>query len=410
MLEYEYSNNIKLDKEINISIYRELVRYKIIQKLIKIFIIYVKKLNESYKINLIKLFKYNKIYELIQSWCWTQYDNNTEDSTIPYLKNDDYNFNNFVDTVNFLLKTKLSYNNSVFVLLKKNVSKYLKKSYQNFKNLANINIPLNKIIINDEIILSVMYDDREHKIICSNLLYSRLYNKLKINNLVSIDNYDIYIFCLIFRYSYLDSGNQQLAINSNIKYLFKKCNVNFELYGSAINTISDYYCSLWIDIERYFGSQGNFFEIKINKGVYWCNPPYLEIIMENTSKKIINILNNKNDVAFIITIPVWDIYTKNKELSSITRHVNKHTNQKMHKDYKIYYHLKPFIKDELFIPKFRIPYFNHKQNKKIFACNTYMILVYNNINNNVVQCLHNIFNEIVELDKKDYFINDNVVT
>ena len=48
-----------------------------------------------------------------------------------------------------------------------------------------------------------------------------------------------------------------------IMLLFKSYGVNFELYGSAINALSDNYCSLFYDIEKYFGSKGNFFDIEL---------------------------------------------------------------------------------------------------------------------------------------------------
>jgi hypothetical protein len=39
----------------------------------------------------------------------------------------------------------------------------------------------------------------------------------------NLDNLlDEYIFCLTFRYSYMDSGNQQLAISHYIKDMFRK--------------------------------------------------------------------------------------------------------------------------------------------------------------------------------------------
>lgn len=38
----------------------------------------------------------------------------------------------------------------------------------------------------------------------------------------------------------------------------------FELFASAINTYTNNYCSLFYDIEQYFGSQGNIFNYKIS--------------------------------------------------------------------------------------------------------------------------------------------------
>jgi hypothetical protein len=121
-------------------------------------------------------------------------------------------------------------------------------------------------------------------------LYERLYKKLEKFSNLNPDKYEELIICLIFRYSFIDSNNQQLAINKDIKQLFKNIGVNFELFGSAINVINDYYCSLFIDIEQYFGSKGNFFDIVIKRGIYWCNPPYINMVMSKAAKKIIKCL------------------------------------------------------------------------------------------------------------------------
>jgi hypothetical protein len=218
---------------------------------------------------------------------------------------------------------------------------------------------------------------------------------------------DQYIFCLVFRYSYMDSGNQQLAIHQSIKDMYKKCGVNFELFGSAINTISTNYCSLFYDIEKYFGSNGSFFDIKLDSGIYWCNPPYDDTIMTNTANKLVEFLDSDKEVAFLVTIPIWDVYTQNKMKESNTndlvRNYNTETDSSFHKDFKIYSKLKPYIKDELIIPKHRIPYFNYKKYSNINAVNTYMLIIYKKINPKVAENLHYNFDKIVELDKENFF-------
>ena len=238
-------------------------------------------------------------------------------------------------------------------------------------------------------------------------MFGKEYQVLK-NKEGDLDNIlDQYIFCLTFRYSYMDSGNQQLAINQSIKDMYKKCGVDFELFGSAINTISRHYCSLYYDIEKYFGSKGNFFDLNIEKGVYWCNPPYDDTIMKKTVDKIVNTLETTDDVAFLVTIPIWDIYTQNKmknnNVDTIQRNYNPETNSSDHVDFLIYSKLKPYIKDELVIPKHRIPYFNYKKYSHINAVNTYMLVVYKNLNQNVANNLHLNFDKIIELDKDSYF-------
>jgi len=228
------------------------------------------------------------------------------------------------------------------------------------------------------------------------------------NNFEDLDNYlDQFIFCLVFRYSYMDSGNQQLAINQSIKDIYKKCGVNFELFGSAINTVSTNYCSLFYDIEKYFGSNGNFFDIKLESGVYWCNPPYDDTIMKNTVTRLVEFLESDKEVAFIVTIPIWDILTQNKmkdnNIDGIVRNYNANTTSDQHTDFLIYSKLKPFVKDELIIPKHRIPYFNYRKYSNINAVNTYMLIIYNKINKKVAENLHYNFDKIIELDKDNYF-------
>ena len=224
----------------------------------------------------------------------------------------------------------------------------------------------------------------------------------------NLDNIlDKYIFCLVFRYSYMDSGNQQLAINQSIKDMYKKCGVDFELFGSGINTISRHYCSLYYDVEKYFGSKGNFFDLNIEKGVYWCNPPYDDTIMKRTVDKLVDILESDKEVGFIITIPIWDIYTQNKmklnNTETLERNYNPESKSEDHLDFLIYSKLKPYIKDELVIPKHRIPYFNYKKYSHINAVNTYMLIVYKNLDKNVADNLHLNFDKIVELDKDNFF-------
>ena len=402
-LEYEYKYTDIYTEDV--SIHKEILRYKIIQKIVKIFITEMKKLNKY--VDTTRLYKYNKLIELVQKWCWEQYNNKTQDYVIPYNIDNKYKYNEFVSNINNILKINLDVKNKIYINLDKKLIKYLKKSYNNFKNKEEKIVTLNKTI-QDKIIISCIYDNRDYKINISKDLYDRLIEKYKMYSRKDIEEINKYIFCLVFRYSYLDSVNQQLAINNQIKYLFKEYFINFELFGSAINTISDNYCSLFYDIEKYFGSKGNVFNIKINKGIYWCNPIYDETIMEKIAIKICKILIDNPETAFIITVPIWDKYTqdkiKNEKIKYVCRNYNKDSNIEVHNDFKLYYLLKPYIKDELVIPKFRIPYFNHRLDTYIYAVNTYMLFVYNKINEIYVKDIHNVFSKIIELDKKDYFI------
>lgn len=422
VLIYSYHTNVKDDTKI--SPYREILRYNIIIGLNECFQLKLKELPKNiYDIN--ELFKNDscKLIELINRWCWHQYNKpSCQDYVIPYVKDNDYDYVRFIDDLNYILNVHGTLNaikedDRIINELKKTISDYLEVEYFNYSRRNNNDVSVVKDFVDKKIRLICTYKKNMYHVV----IHSKVYNRLKFKLIIfgkqynimkdyigNLDNLlDQYIFCLVFRYSYMDSGNQQLAINQHIKEMYKKCGVNFELFGSAINTVSMNYCSLFYDIEKYFGSNGNFFDIQLDSGVYWCNPPYDDTIMTNTADKLISILNTDKEIALIITIPIWDVYTqakmKTQNIDKIIRNSNKDTNSSQHTDFQIYSKLKPFIKDELIIPKHRIPYFNYKKFSYINAVNTYMLIVYNNINKNIADSLHNNFTKIIELDGSNFY-------
>ena len=388
MLEYIFEIG-EIDKsKFNISIYREFARYNIIKKIIKIFIIHIKKIGNRHKLDL-KYFLKIKIIPYVQIWCWKQYENPTvKDVVIPYVENNEYNFDEYIEAVNYTFQINLS--KDEFNKLKNNIKIYLKKAYNKFIHLEDNNKLVEKTVDKMDIILT--YNNKSLRIYKD--LYNRLYNKYSMINMNNIKYVNDYIYCLYLRYSYMDADMQQLAIHPNIKKVFKKEGLNFELFGSSINSLSDNYCSLFYDIEKYFGSKGGFFTLKIIQGIYWCNPPYINSIMEECAKKLINTLKINKNVGFLITIPLWDKKTQNLKSKEILINNNKNIDQSEFKDYPIYYLLKPFIKHELIIPKNKIPYFSFKLNKYIYAVDTYILFVYDKLDvtytNNIINNLNNI--------------------
>ena len=129
--------------------------------------------------------------------------------------------------------------------------------------------------------------------------------------------------------------------------------------------------------------------------------------MHNAAKCLVNFLESDKDIAFIVTIPIWDIYTQTKikdnKIDTIVRNYNSETKSDIHNDFSIYSILKPYIKDELIIPKHRIPYFNFKKYVNINAVNSYMLIIYKKINKKVADNLHHNFDKIIELDTDNFF-------
>lgn len=425
LIDYDYKINEKFIL-IDINPIKEILRYNIINGLNSIFSLKIKDLDSNiYNINDLYKNNNNKLNELINKWCWHQYLNEKcLDVVIPYISDNSYEYKMIIYDFNYIFKTLDTENiitdNSLFIVeLKKLISDYLFIEYHNFiENNENNNNFILKEIMDRKIKLICNYNNNTYKVLINIKVYNRLKRRLIINSLKyslllnnfdNIDSYlDNYLFCLLFRYSYLDSGNNQLAINSFIKNIFKESGVNFELFASSINSLSLHYCSLFYDIEKYFGSCGNFFNISLDKGVFWCNPPYDELILSKTADKLYDLLNSDKKLIFIITLPVWDSYTQNlldtKSFDNIIRN-NNDLDPNIFSDFYIYYKLKPFINDELLMPKQRMFYFNYKKYCYINAVNSYMLLVFNKNNNSIndVKPFHDNFNKIIELDSINYF-------
>lgn len=434
--------DIKLVKP---DIYREIYMYKIINELKNIFINYLKSICGEYNSLKRMLDKNNgKIDELIQRWCWHQYNlSDSVHNVIPYVLSGNYDWERFIYDLKYITNMKEMEDfdkRKDFDKFKKRIHNFMIVEYGKYEKLQNKKIivekikdiddlndnglemsPFNNDSFSDRLILKCTIDtDTVYKLVLFNKVYYKLkYKLLKVGKYLDIINKDVsidsqlneIIFCLYLRYSYLDSKNQQLAIIEDIKKMFSSYGVNFELFGSSINTFSDNFCSLFYDLEVFFGSHGNFFDFKPIKGIYWCNPPYDYTIMTNVGKYFSNLLKDNNNIAFLITIPIWDEYTQKfveKQTNSVLDH-NLSLSQDNFKDFELYYLLKPFIKKELIIPKNRIPYFNHRRDIYIYAVNTYLLLVYNdNISDefkNTIDNLHKCFNDIHELEKNNKFIN-----
>ena len=159
----------------------------------------------------------------------------------------------------------------------------------------------------DENILKVL---RNIKI--SKSVYNKLKDKYKKHNknFSNID-LDILIWCMMFRYTILGSHNHQLAVIPNVmEQLKNKLKLNIESFASGINHYFDNYCSLFYDLEKYFGSLGSFFNIEPIEGLFGFNPPYENYIMEKGTAKILYYLEkseiDKKPLGFLITIPIWD--------------------------------------------------------------------------------------------------------
>jgi hypothetical protein len=205
------------------------------------------------------------------------------------------------------------------------------------------------------------------------ILNSIIENKLKEKYKGSDRYLDSIIWCLVFRYFTINDNNQLiLNVHNDLDVHY---NNYIELFASSINSYW-LFCSLFYDIEKYFQSFGNFFNIKILKGFYKANMPYDEEIMKNTCKRLVNMLKkSEKPLACLICMPVWDFEGKKNINPTIVNY-----------DYGKYEALNilensGLIKYKKILSKNQINYLSINNMKKIPASNTYIIVIENEFSN-----------------------------
>lgn len=304
--------------------------------------------------------------------------NNTVDPLIPIITNKTENdCNNLRND----LKNKLNDKQIIDKIIKeadlhKHFANAFKELKQYSKSLENKDIC--KVIYvenNDNQTITLTVENSE-PVEMNKQLYDKIVKRRISSKESSIDN-NVLIYCLVKRYQILRSFNQQLAVeDTTLLELKEKEGINFELFGSVINTVLPNYCSLFYDIEKYFGSIGSAFDTKILKGNFTINPPFDETIMENIMSKFIKEMKiSKEKIYAYVWIPVWD---KEGQYQ-----LAKQCNMKFrNKDYGIYKPIEIINKSGLVKSKNilclkDIRFFNYTAFKYVNATNMYKIIISN---------------------------------
>lgn len=297
------------------------------------------------------------------------------------------NITNIEDKINIVTTNlKINYKKQLDLLNEyKKSSKYLlnKHNYKitkiNTQLKKNTNMIFYKLIINVNFLIK---DKRLINILNNILIPVNIYNKM-VNLYKHNKNIDNYIWCIVYRYQLLGSNNHQLGMLPNIMKLMKvDYNLSFECFASSINSTFPNYCSIYYDIEKYFGSVGSFFNIIPIKGTFGFNPPYQKNIINIGIERLFDFLDNTTEeLTFIITIPIWDTLGK-----SIMK--NKYNNEfeKQNIDYGDFEIMNKirsskYLREIRMIPKEKFTYLDHNfelyKNKTIQ--NTYVIILSNKI-------------------------------
>jgi hypothetical protein len=321
-----YKINIKY-KNKQVSPILELYKGKLFSYLIKSFI---NDCINSFGTNIFTIKKSfsRTLTNLFSSWIFTLY--------ITYDFSSDYFFpTNYHDTesLEYTLRDLCKYDSSITDIDEKinNIITKLKENYKYqltqlegyqesliYKNNIH-NYKINKTIINvkknqtnkefyklEMIVPFIIKDKRLQNTLNNILIPSHTHDKLYQKYTGRKNKFNDYLWAIIFRYQLLGSNNHQLAVLPNImNEMNKDYELNFECFASAINSTFDNYCSIYYDLEQYFGSVGSFYNLTLIEGTYGFNPPYQKQIIESGINKILQFLESDN-LTFIITIPIWD--------------------------------------------------------------------------------------------------------
>ena len=310
----------------------ELYRGKVYANILKSFI-YNCITNLGTKIFSIKKSYPRTITNLLSSWFFTlysEYDFNDD----PFFPSNYHNVDSLIETLNDFTKyeklviSKEEKINNILTKLKEdyqkaleNLKEYITSSYYLEKK---DNYSITKELIEQKRDEKSIYfykfmitypfkirDKRQENIINNILIPKYIYDKLETRFTGPKEKIDIYIWTIIYRYQLLGSNNNQLGVLPNVMHQMKNdFHLNFECFASAINSTFDSYCSIYYDVEKYFGSKGSFFNLTPLSGTYGFNPPYQKEVMDKGMFKILENLKvaeeNNKSLTFIITIPIWD--------------------------------------------------------------------------------------------------------
>ena len=139
------------------------------------------------------------------------------------------------------------------------------------------------------------------------LYNNTIYNEYNNEN-IKDDKVIEHIYIIFIRYNSISNGNNQSSILPSFKKLIKNnLNIKIELFGSALNTSMYKFGSIFYDIEKVFGSIGNYFDTNIIIGYYEINPIFDKCLIDNIFIKCNNELHNaeknKYGLLFLLILP-----------------------------------------------------------------------------------------------------------
>lgn len=315
--EYKYPNNKTYEINPMIELYRS-EQYRNLEKYFILFFINHKN-NTQKKISTEK--QKEKILKAFQRWISLQISiNNTElDPVIPSKLSDNTYIQLENDIRNFMKNEKID---TKALIKELDIINYCNKLIDDIKIYIDKNLTTNAIVLEKRKVDNIyyIYGDNIKDLPIQDIIYDKLKLLFIKNQQFEFKfNKQLFyklIYCLIHRYNTIFDGIRQGFMTSETFMLLRNTwNINFELFAASYAASSDNICSLFYDIEKYFGSVGNCFNLETIEGFYQCNPPLDLYITELAIEYVLDQLekHNNNKLAFILSFPTWDWETMKKE-------------------------------------------------------------------------------------------------
>jgi len=254
----------------------------------------------------------------------------------------------------------------------------------------NNNFQLDRVHAQNIVELSIVYPPYSNKFKINLEHYERLKEMFVGNKELA----DFWICILLLRYEYYGSLLEGINLSVNTLYdIAKKYydeNTLLEAFAGSLNSNLKNYCSVFYDIEKYFGSKGSFFKMGdqlANYKMIISNPPYISEVMLDTAKKFIKLLESPNEISIIHVMPDWRNYKQYNLDKKIQITINEIKQKRYTVDYPEYdtLHKSCFVKYIFSIGNYEYYDFFSDSKRTIGKINTLIILLSNAKNNEHIE-------------------------
>ena len=119
------------------------------------------------------------------------------------------------------------------------------------------------------------------------------------------------VFAVLARYDTIAGAGYQAAMpEPAFDALRRHFDVGTEGFASPLNCYLPRYHSAFWDVDRWFGSQGSFFDLRAVEGAYESNPPFLELPMAANALHVLGLMGQAEAegraMMVVVVWPGWD--------------------------------------------------------------------------------------------------------